>query len=202
MRRIRGAAVTAVVVAIALGSLSGASHARILVVGDSNAVGLGVPPSHAWTTRLQRRAREFVQVYGSPGLSVGAPELGVGWQPECLFFDTGIFGATARGGVRVAVFALGTNDSTTDLAYVRAGARQTLAFIRAPWVCITPLHTKGEKGQLDPLRQVIREECAAVGARIIEGGSLITDRDLLDDVHLDLSGHAKVAQAVFAALPQ
>jgi lysophospholipase L1-like esterase len=201
MPGLRGAALAAVVAAIALCSLTSPCHGRILVVGDSNAVGLGVPPSHAWTTRLQRRAREFVQVYGSPGLTVGGPELGVGWQPECLFFDLGLFGATARGGVRVAVFALGTNDASTDLEYVRRGTRQTLAFIKAPWICITPLHTKGEKGQLDPLRQVIREECAAAGARIIEGGSLITDADLFDGVHLDLSGHAKLAAAVFAALP-
>lgn len=201
MRRIRGVAGTAVGVALALACLAGVCQARILVVGDSNAVGLGVPPSHAWTTRLQRRAREFVQVYGSPGLSVGAPEVGVGWHVDCLFFDTGLFGATARGGVRAAIFALGTNDSTVDLEFVRIATRQTLAFVRAPWICITPLHTKGEKGELDALRQVIREECQMVGARIIEGGTLITDRDLADKVHLDLSGHAKLAQAVFEALP-
>jgi hypothetical protein len=197
----RGAALTAVAAAIALCSLASPCRGRILVVGDSNALGLGMPPSYAWTTRLQRRAREFVQVYGSPGLTVGGPELGVGWQPECMFFDIGLFGASARGGVRVAVFALGTNDSSTDLEYVRTGTRQTLAFFRGPWICITPLRIKGEKGELDPLRQVIREECAAVGARIIEGGTLITDADLFDNVHLDLSGHAKVAAAVFAALP-
>ncbi|MDX2170054.1 MAG: hypothetical protein SF182_23490 [Deltaproteobacteria bacterium] len=177
------------------------SAARILVVGDSNAVGLGVPASHAWPNRLERMTREFVQVYGAPGLSVGFPEIGVGWQPDCLFFDLGLAAAAPGAGLRAAVFALGTNDSTTPLDLVRSATRNTLAFVHAPWICITPLRVKGEKGELDPLRQVIREECQMVGARIVEGGTLIDDDDLYDGVHLDTSGHAKLARAVAAALP-
>lgn len=185
------------VVAVALGCLLAAAPcaARILVIGDSNAVGHGVKPSRAWTNRLERSVGEFVQVYGAPGAAIGAPLLGVGFGTECLFQDVGLFN------VRVAVLALGTNDGMSTLADVRLATRQTLQAIDTTWICITPPSVRDETAQLAAVRAVIAEECTAAGAALIDGAQLITLDDLADDLHLNKRGHAKLARAVKALLP-
>ena len=167
------------------------SQARILVVGDSNALGVGVRTNQAWVVRLQRNLKEYVQVFGAPGATLADPILGIGWAASCLFFDNGIFNS-----VRVAVLALGSNDANHDPATVRDATRKTLSWVRAPWICIIPLHQRGEDHALDAVRAVISEECTAVGAVLIDGATLIDDGDLADIKHLNSIGHAKLARAV------
>ncbi len=186
------------IVALVLVGLLAAAHpaaARILVIGDSNALGTGVPPQWAWTTIVQRSLGLFVQVYGAPGMSVGS-QFGVGQNSQCILNDIGLFRP------KVAIFALGTNDLPNALEDVRSATRATLAAVPARWICITPPHIRGNDAALDPVRAVITEECNTIGAVVIDGARLVSDADLSDKTHLDRGGHLKLARAVTRVVQQ
>ena len=176
-------------VLVALLAAANPAAARILVIGDSNALGTGVPPQWAWTTILQRSLDVMVQVYGAPGMSVGS-KFGVGQNDQCILNDIGLFRP------KVAIFALGTNDLSTTPDDLRSATRATLAAVPGRWICITPPHIRGNDAALDPVRAVITEECTAIDAVVIDGARLFGDADLTDNTHLNRGGHLKLARAV------
>lgn len=180
--------------ALALLLAAAPAPARILVVGDSNALGVGVTAPQAWTSRLQRARGELVQVYGAPGMAIGAPTVGLGWHTRCLFTATGLQPP------RVAILALGTNDADSDPAAVRRATRATLAAVAAPWICITPPRIADRDARLEPIRAAIAAECLAAGAHLVDGTAPIGLAELGDGLHFAPRGHARLARAVAQAL--
>jgi hypothetical protein len=187
--------------------LAGASAApaRILVVGDSNAIGGGdVSPKEAWPVRLMQLLREPVQVFGAPGASFSSPMFGLGTTPRCESLASGVYG------LRYAILALGTNElaTTSTAETVDADVVAILKSVPAPWVCITPparnydttnfVSTTGLS--MDDVRSIITDECLAHGAVVIDGKALLPNEPRFlqaDQVHLTREAHRMLAHEVF-----
>lgn len=180
-----------------------AAPARILVVGDSNAVGAGISPEQAWPVRLMRLLREPVQVFGAPGASFSNPFYGLGTTPRCEALASGMFG------LRYAILALGTNElaNTSTADTIDADVAAILKSIPAPWVCITPPGNKDDTTNfvsvsgltVDDVRSIITDECLAHGAVVIDGKALLPNEPrflLSDQVHLTAAAHRMLAHAV------
>lgn len=170
---------------------------RVIVVGDSNATGLGVPPAAAWPRRLERMLDTPVQVFGSPGASLATPNVGLGTAARCVARMRGIF----HPDVPVAILALGTNDRLSTDAALREAVRNLLDSLTAPtrWVCLLPPPSRFD---IQFVRDVVADECAAAGAEILDGAAILSRRSDLapDGVHLSRSGHYRLARAIATAL--
>lgn len=172
------------------------SRARVIVVGDSNATGLGVRPSQSWPRQLERLLDVSVDVYGSPGAALSAPYIGLGWSAQCVTRMRGIF----RADVPIAILALGTNDSGFDTDKVRTAVRNILgSLVDAPatrWLCLTP--PPSSEYDLARARRAIAEECAAAGAEVMDGEAVLSRSSDIgtDGIHLSRSGHRRLALAL------
>jgi lysophospholipase L1-like esterase len=206
-----------------------AASARILVVGDSNAIGLGVAPELAWPMRLMHALNEPVQVYGAPGAALVAPfPLGIAVNTYLTPGPTpSVAEQTGDGpsgekiiqgvvGLRCAVLALGTNDAGQQVTgdAIRAAVAAILAPIQAPWICITPPGVINETSRrltgitMADVRAAIAAECTARGAQVIDGAALLPAKTSLqpDGRHLAASAHAllskHVAERIEAVCPR
>lgn len=178
--------------------------ARVLVVGDSNAVGVGETPAFVWTNRLERSEAVFVQVLGAPGATLGHPAFGSLQLAGCVRASEGFTT------LRAAILALGTNDfmAAVPLADVRAGVRAIIDALAAPWICITPPGRGNEqvRNQIgltaQDYRDAIAAECAALGATIVRGEVVVPgDSSMLrDGLHLNRVGHRQMFRAARDAL--
>lgn len=203
-RRTRGCRARALCAAAALLCAAGMGQAqmRVMVIGDSNAVGAGVKPQHAWPMRLMRTARAYVQVFGAPGATIAGPFVGLSFAPQCPAQVVGLFG------IDWGILALGTNDFSANvpLATVRDGVRALLGSApSARWICITPPSLAIEaSGAVNALgeppaayRSAIAEECTAAGAAVIAGDEVVPPTHLgPSGVHLSPRGHARLARTV------
>ena len=170
---------------------------RLLVIGDSNAVGVGVLPAAVWTNRLERSEKLFVQVWGGPGMSVAHPVLGLARLSECAQAVQGF------GTLQAAFLALGSNDysGTVALDDVRAGVRRLLQSVSTTWICITPLGRMNETVPnalgltLQDYRTAIASECQALGAALVQGELVVPSNSRLlggDGLHLTGAGHDRL----------
>ena len=167
---------------------------RLLVIGDSNAVGVRVLPAAVWTNRIERSEKLFVQVWGGPGMSVAHPVLGLARFSECAQAVQGF------GTLQAAILALGSNDysGAVPLDDVRAGVRRLLQSVSTAWICITPVGRVNETVPnalgltLQDYRTAIAGECQGQGAALVQGelvapyGSRLLNEDGL---HLTSAGH-------------
>lgn len=169
--------------------------ARVVVVGDSNAVGVRVAPWRTWPRLLERRLHETVQVFGAAGRSLrtfdgGAPCLDrMNSRRDSVDID-------------VLIVALGTNDAQTDLLTVSDSLKALLyAVPKARWACLLPpLVVDGywhKESQVAPVREHIRATCLILGAVVIDTAGTIGPRELQPDgVHLNERGHRILSEQV------
>lgn len=177
---------------------------RVLVIGDSNSTGLGVPASKAWPMRLMRLLRRPVQVYGAPGAAMATPMVALGDSAQCPRRIAGIRG------LEWGVLMLGTNDAAAGvpLDNIRTATTRLVTSTPARWVCITPPSRSNEDtyrtpagDSIEDYRQAIAESCAAAGATVLNGAALVPPHLLqADGVHVSANGHAKIARAVYRVL--
>ena len=199
-----------------------AAQARILVVGDSNAVGFEIPAEAAWPMQLMRKLNEPVQVYGGPGngLALRFP-LGIGIDTYAtpgptpstsLTIGDGPSGEKiiqGMSGLRCAVLALGTNDagSTASASEIRSAVAAILSPVLAPWICITPPGSNRDATSnggilMQDVRAAITAACRAHGATVIDGKALLPfgTSTQSDGLHLTIAAQTRLAEAVADAI--
>lgn len=182
------------------GAAEVAPDARILVIGDSNAIAFRELPSVAWTNRLERSEDLFVQVWGGPGLSIAHPMLGLARLSECATAVPGL------NSLRAAILDLGSNDysGAVPLNDVRAGVRMLIGSVASAWICITPPGRVNETVPnaigltLQDYRDAIAAECESLGAVIVHGELVnpVSSRLQSDGLHLTRIGHYRLYRAV------
>lgn len=180
------------------------ARARVLVIGDSNATGVGQEVSVAWTTRLKRAEGEMVQTWGGPGALLAHSLIGMAKLPQCPVADIGL------SGVQAAILALGSNDFgvSVPLEAVRAGVRTLVGSATVNWICVTPPGRADEQIPNDlnlfpqDYRDAIAEECRAMGAVVIHGELVVPPNppNLSDGLHLSKRGHILLFRAVRDAI--
>jgi len=167
---------------------------RIVVIGDSYSVGLGLrDPATSWPSRLPGR----VDVYGFSGSGFSAHASGC---PHVEYADRAPY-ALGEGADLVVVEG-GLNDTDQPDSAVRSGFRSLISELGGRPVIVVgpppaPLRADGAR-HVDAL---LREECARAGVRYLS----MVDRSfpyLDDDLHLTPAGHQAFGSIVAAVVAQ
>jgi len=165
---------------------------RVVVIGDSYSVGLGLRDHEtSWPSRLPGR----VHVYGFSGSGFSAHASSC---PHVEYDDRAPH--ALGGGADLVVVEGGLNDTDQPASAVRAGFRTLIGDLSGRSVLVVgpppaPLRADGAR-RVDA---VLREECARAGVPYLSMADRIFPY-LDDDLHLTSAGHRTFGSIVSAAI--
>jgi len=154
---------------------------RVVVIGDSYSVGLGLrEPAQSWPSRLPGR----VHVYGYSGSGFGAHASGC---PDVSYADRAPH--ALAGGAALVVVEGGLNDYDQPTAELRSGFRALARQLRGDHVLVVgPPDAPARAAAARRVDAVLRQEATRAHVRYVPmTGYRFTY--LGDDLHLTPSGH-------------
>lgn len=165
---------------------------RVVVIGDSYSVGLGLDdPDTSWPSRLPGRVH--VAGFSGSGFSLRASGCGA-----VSFADRAA--AAVADGADVVVVAGGLNDFDHTDAEIREGFRLLVRAVgEIPLVVVGPPPAPSRAAEVPRVDALLATLAAAHGATYLS----LADADLAylpDDLHLTAAGHAEFGDLVAAQL--
>lgn len=165
--------------------------ARVAVLGDSYAAGLGLAdPGRSWPAHLGGRVRAFG--FSGSGFAAGASPCRHAWYADRAH--------AAAEYARTVVVQGGLNDFDRPSPEIRAGVRALLGEVRGRRVLVVgPVPAPSRASQVERVDAILAAECARAGVPYL---SMLEVRlpYLADRLHLTVQGHREFAAAVAARL--
>ena len=165
---------------------------RVVVIGDSYSVGLGLrEPESSWPSRLPGR----VHVFGFSGSGFSAEA------SPCRNVSYGVRAPRAlRGGADLVVVEGGLNDHDQPASAVRAGFRRLMQEVADQEILVVgPPPAPARASGARRVDAILRDESARAGVRYLS--MIDTPLNYLDDrLHLTPAGHREFGARVADAL--
>ncbi len=170
------------------------SGARVVVIGDSYSVGLGLDrPARSWPARLEGRVH--VAGFSGSGFSAGASGCG-----EVSFADRAA--DAVRGGTDLVVVEGGLNDFDQSDADIEAGFTRLLAEVGdRPMLVVGPPSAPARTDDVPRIDALLAHLAAQHGVRYLRMSGLDLPY-LPDGLHLTAEGHRRFGDVVADALTQ
>lgn len=173
--------------------VAGGSGPRVLVIGDSWSVGLGLAdPSRSWPAQLSGERVRVDGFSGSGYAATASPCTGASFAQRAR--------EAARRPYDLVIVEGGLNDFDRPVAEIRSGVRRVLAaFEGTPVVMVGPASAPSRRRGVQRVDGVLAAEAQRAGARYVSTKDLALTY-LPDRLHLTAEGHREFGEFVASAI--
>ncbi len=173
--------------------VAGGSGPRVLVIGDSWSVGLGLAdPSRSWPAQLSGDRVRVDGFSGSGYAATASPCAGASFAQRAR--------EAARRPYDLVIVEGGLNDFDRPVAEIRSGVRHVLAaFEGTPVVMVGPASAPSRRRGVQRVDGVLAAEAERAGARYVSTKDLALTY-LPDRLHLTAEGHREFGEFVASAI--
>jgi acyl-CoA thioesterase-1 len=172
---------------------TGSRGQRVLVIGDSWSVGLGLAdPLRSWPARLRDERVRVDGFSGSGYAATASPCAGAAFTQRARL--------AARRHYDLVIVEGGLNDFDRPSAEVRSGVRGVLAAFRGtPVVLVGPASAPARRRGVPRIDALLAAEASRAGARYVSTKDLVLPY-LPDRLHLTPEGHRQFGEFVATAV--